>query len=52
MKDSELVMSKKWGITGFVLERTGPEEHLNLSKSDLARKTIVVASSKILQLEL
>ena len=32
----ELVMSetqKKWGVTDFVLERTCPEEHLNLSKS-------------------
>ena len=24
---------KKWGVTNFVLERTCPEEHLNLSKS-------------------
>ena len=36
MKDDELVMSemeKKWGVTDFVLERTCPEELLNLSKS-------------------
>ena len=36
LKDDELVMSemsKKWGVTDFVLERTCPEEHLNLSKS-------------------
>ena len=36
LKDDELVMSemyKKWGVTNFVLERTCPEEHLNLSKS-------------------
>ena len=35
LKD-ELAMSemlKKWGATDFVLERTCPEEHLNLSKS-------------------
>ena len=35
-KDDELVMSEmqqeKWGITDFILERTCPEEHLNLSK--------------------
>ena len=34
LKDSELVRNaKKWGVTDFVLERTCPEEHLNLSKS-------------------
>ena len=36
LKDHELAMSemlKKWGVTDFVLERTCPEEHLNLSKS-------------------
>ena len=36
MKDDELAMSemlKKWGVTAFVLERTCPEEHLNLSRS-------------------
>ena len=36
LKDNELVMSemsKKWGVTDFVLERTCTEEHLNLSKS-------------------
>ena len=36
LKDNELVMSemsKKWGVTDFVLERTFTEEHLNLSKS-------------------
>ena len=35
LKDDELVKSemyKKWGVTDFVLERTCPEEHLNLSK--------------------
>ena len=35
-KDDELVMSemqKKWGVTDFVLVRTCPEEHQNLSKS-------------------
>ena len=26
-------MLKKWGVTDFVLGRTSPEEHLNLSKS-------------------
>ena len=26
-------MYKKWGVTNFVLERTCPEGHLNLSKS-------------------
>ena len=26
-------MKKKWGVTDFVLARTCPEEHLNLSKS-------------------
>ena len=41
-------------ITDFVLERTYPEEHLNLSKSpSLAEKAKVVAASpKLLQLEL
>ena len=41
MKDDELVMSeilKKWGVTDFVLERTCPEEHLNLSKSGFVSK--------------
>ena len=36
LKDGELVMSemqKNWGVTDFVLERTCPEEHLNLRKS-------------------
>ena len=36
MKDDELVMSemyRNWGVTDFVLERTCPVEHLNLSKS-------------------
>ena len=36
LKDVELAMSemyKKWEVTDFVLERTCPEEHLNLSKS-------------------
>ena len=36
MKVDELVMSEmreNWGVTYFVLERTCPEEHLNLSKS-------------------
>ena len=36
LKDDELVMpemQKKWGVTDFVLERTCPEEHRNLSKS-------------------
>ena len=36
LKDDELVMSemqKKLGVTDFVLERTCPEEHLNLNKS-------------------
>ena len=35
LKDHELAMSemqKNWGVTDFVLERTCPEEHLNLSK--------------------
>ena len=35
LKDDELVMSemqKNWGVTDFVLERTCPEEHLNLSE--------------------
>ena len=38
LKDDESVMSemwKTWGATEFVLERTCPEEHLNLSKSGL-----------------
>ena len=37
LKDDELTMlekcKKKLGVTNFVLERTCPEEHLNLSKS-------------------
>ena len=35
LKDDELVTLeiKKGGVTDFVLERTCPEEHLNLSKS-------------------
>ena len=36
LKDDELVSQKckeKWGFNDFVLERTCPEEHLNLSKS-------------------
>ena len=36
LKDDELEMSemlKNWGVTYFVLERTCPEEHLNLKKS-------------------
>ena len=36
LKDDELLMSEmreNWGVTDFVLERTCPEEHLNLSKS-------------------
>ena len=40
MKD-ELVMSemeKNWGVTDLVLERTYPEEHLNLSKSGFVRE--------------
>ena len=39
LKDDELVMSevwKNWGVTESVLERTCPEEHLNLSKSGFA----------------
>ena len=35
LRDDELVMSekfKKWGFTDFVLERTCPEEHLNVSR--------------------
>ena len=41
------------GVTDFVLERTCPEERLNLSKSDfLANKATVAASPQILQLEL
>ena len=44
---------KKMGITDFVLERTYPEEHPNLSKSpSLAEKATVAASPKLLQLEL
>ena len=41
LKDDELVMSemqKKWGVTDFVLRRTCPEEHLNLSKSGFANE--------------
>ena len=37
LKDDELLMPemrKKWGVTDFVLERTCPEERLNLRKSD------------------
>ena len=37
LKNDELVMSemeKKWEVTDFVLDRTRPEERLNLSKSD------------------
>ena len=44
-KDDKLVMSemyKEWGggggVTDFVLERTCPEEHLNLSKSGFVSK--------------
>ena len=33
LKDDQSEMFKKWGVTNFVLERTCPEEHLNLSKS-------------------
>ena len=36
LKDDELVMSemqKNWGVTDFVLDRTCPEEYLNLNKS-------------------
>ena len=39
LKYDELLMSemlKKWGVTDFVLKRTCPEEHLNLSKSGFA----------------
>ena len=45
---------KKWGVTDFVLERTFPEEHLNLTvnRALLAKKVSVDASPKILQLEL
>ena len=51
LKDDELVMSeKKWGVTDFVLERTCPEEHLNLSKSGFVSE--VAENPKILQLEL
>ena len=35
LEDDKLAMSemwKKWGLTDFVLERTCPEEHLNMSK--------------------
>ena len=56
LKDDELVMSeskKIGGVTDFVLERTCPEEHLNLSKSGFVREEATVAASpKILQLEL
>ena len=41
LKDDELVMSeilKKRGVTDFVLERTCPEKHLNLSKSGFVSK--------------
>ena len=41
LKDDELVMSemlKKLGVIDFVLERTCPEEHLNLSKSSFVSK--------------
>ena len=43
MKVDELVMSemsKKWGVTDFVIERTCPEEHLNLSKSCFVREEV------------
>ena len=41
------------GVTDFVLERTCPEKHLNLSKSGFVKKkTTVAASPKILRLEL
>ena len=29
---------KNWGFTDFVLERTCPEKHLNLSKSGFVRE--------------
>ena len=41
-------MKKKWGVSDFVLERTCPEEHLNLSK----KSVLMATSPKILQLEL
>ena len=28
-------INKKWGVTDFVLERTCPEKHLNLSIKDV-----------------
>ena len=52
----ELVMSeiqKNWGLTDFVLERTCPEEHLNLSKLGFVSEMATVpVNPKILQLEL
>ena len=47
-------MQKNWGVTDFVLERTCPEEHLNLSKSGFVSEEghSAAASPKILQLEL
>jgi len=56
LEDDELVMSemqKKWGVTDFVLERTGPEEHPNSEKIDLCQRIKRVSvSPEILQLEL
>ena len=37
---------KKWGVTGFVLERTCPEKHLNLSQSGFKSKNIAIRALK------
>ena len=54
-KDDELAMSEmqKMGVTDFVLERTCPEEHLNLSTSGFVfEEGHSGCKSKILQLQL
>ena len=51
--DVRNVKKKKWGVADFVLERTCPEEQLNLSKSRFVSEEGHSGwKSKILQLEL
>jgi len=45
--------AKKWGVTDFVLERTFPENTVNLkNRASLANKATVSISPKLLQLDL
>ena len=44
---------KKWGVTDFVLERTCPQNTLNLKNwASLANKSTVSVSPQIVQLDL